>query len=116
MIRRPPRSTLFPYTTLFRSQRGLDGSELQAPRRRAALDRGRSRALRDRVGDRRPVEQDVARASVPEPEDGRGPRDGLRLWLVHRQAEGIPAGQGGRARWRAAGLQRRTVDAFRPAI
>src|ERR1019366_10785418 len=25
MIRRPPRSTLFPYTTLFRSQRGSDG-------------------------------------------------------------------------------------------
>src|SRR5258708_35775460 len=25
MIRRPPRSTLFPYTTLFRSLRGLDG-------------------------------------------------------------------------------------------
>src|SRR3989454_12119431 len=24
MIRRPPRSTLFPYTTLFRSQRGSD--------------------------------------------------------------------------------------------
>src|SRR2546430_3187334 len=24
MIRRPPRSTLFPYTTLFRSQGGLD--------------------------------------------------------------------------------------------
>src|SRR5258706_9177822 len=24
MIRRPPRSTLFPYTTLFRSQHGLD--------------------------------------------------------------------------------------------
>src|SRR6266850_1731966 len=24
MIRRPPRSTLFPYTTLFRSQEGLD--------------------------------------------------------------------------------------------
>src|SRR2546429_6122214 len=24
MIRRPPRSTLFPYTTLFRSSRGLD--------------------------------------------------------------------------------------------
>src|SRR5256885_11673018 len=27
MIRRPPRSTLFPYTTLFRSCRGLGGSE-----------------------------------------------------------------------------------------
>src|SRR2546422_7647555 len=26
MIRRPPRSTLFPYTTLFRSQRGNEGS------------------------------------------------------------------------------------------
>src|SRR2546430_12886648 len=24
MIRRPPRSTLFPYTTLFRSEQGLD--------------------------------------------------------------------------------------------
>src|SRR2546425_10924923 len=34
MIRRPPRSTLFPYTTLFRS-RGprLDGAAGQAPRR-----------------------------------------------------------------------------------
>src|SRR5687768_17806327 len=45
MIRRPPRSTLFPYTTLFRS----------APRRRAALHRpldavrGQRRGLRDRV-------------------------------------------------------------------
>src|SRR6266487_6883819 len=26
MIRRPPRSTLFPYTTLFRSRRALTGS------------------------------------------------------------------------------------------
>src|SRR2546429_5402102 len=25
MIRRPPRSTLFPYTTLFRSSEGMDG-------------------------------------------------------------------------------------------
>src|SRR5258708_24659241 len=28
MIRRPPRSTLFPYTTLFRSQVEFDGGEL----------------------------------------------------------------------------------------
>src|SRR3712207_8534543 len=27
MIRRPPRSTLFPYTTLFRSAQGGDGAE-----------------------------------------------------------------------------------------
>src|SRR3712207_7827210 len=26
MIRRPPRSTLFPYTTLFRSDQGISGS------------------------------------------------------------------------------------------
>src|SRR5688572_32241852 len=37
MIRRPPRSTLFPYTTLFRSRRGQpDGWALsQSPRRNA---------------------------------------------------------------------------------
>src|SRR3712207_7877357 len=32
MIRRPPRSTLFPYTTLFRSCRQLRGSEGFGPR------------------------------------------------------------------------------------
>src|SRR2546430_9211639 len=33
MIRRPPRSTLFPYTTLFRSQRMRDAlrNEIEAP-------------------------------------------------------------------------------------
>src|SRR5438876_9200204 len=36
MIRRPPRSTLFPYTTLFRSPRSLDGGG-QKTHCRAAL-------------------------------------------------------------------------------
>src|SRR2546425_3099711 len=45
MIRRPPRSTLFPYTTLFRSRDGIDrgrdglrlgGGRAQRPRRHAA--------------------------------------------------------------------------------
>src|SRR3712207_3574811 len=31
MIRRPPRSTLFPYTTLFRSRRGTDGKLAVVP-------------------------------------------------------------------------------------
>src|SRR5258708_24124087 len=32
MIRRPPRSTLFPYTTLFRSSRGVEAvSSVEAP-------------------------------------------------------------------------------------
>src|SRR2546427_6502902 len=34
MIRRPPRSTLFPYTTLFRSHRAKEQSALRAPQRR----------------------------------------------------------------------------------
>src|SRR3712207_7008422 len=40
MIRRPPRSTLFPYTTLFRSVRGLRRPAGLAvrPRRRRARD------------------------------------------------------------------------------
>src|SRR5690349_24996353 len=36
MIRRPPRSTLFPYTTLFRSLRERRGVEAGARRRAAA--------------------------------------------------------------------------------
>src|SRR5690348_18024575 len=36
MIRRPPRSTLFPYTTLFRS--GLDGRHLPVRAQHAALN------------------------------------------------------------------------------
>src|SRR3712207_7504568 len=43
MIRRPPRSTLFPYTTLFRS--------LRLDRHRELLDRGRER-LRSQVDSR----------------------------------------------------------------
>src|SRR5256885_11867499 len=36
MIRRPPRSTLFPYTTLFRSSRHEGGARGAAPDRRRA--------------------------------------------------------------------------------
>src|SRR5438105_8136760 len=43
MIRRPPRSTLFPYTTLFRSQRSR--SEPPVPRQQRVVRR-RSRASR----------------------------------------------------------------------
>src|SRR3989442_6412824 len=37
MIRRPPRSTLFPYTTLFRSVDAIGGTSLEA--HRAGLER-----------------------------------------------------------------------------
>src|SRR2546422_3756665 len=61
MIRRPPRSTLFPYTTLFRSlQTGLElGEDLVVERRDAGaivpLHRAAPRrvgALRRRIGER----------------------------------------------------------------
>src|SRR3712207_7578307 len=39
MIRRPPRSTLFPYTTLFRSAAG-GAARLIVARRRSALQQG----------------------------------------------------------------------------
>src|SRR5256885_12767793 len=53
MIRRPPRSTLFPYTTLFRSQGGEQvagaavalGGEQPAQVRPQRLDRGRFAGL-----------------------------------------------------------------------
>src|SRR3712207_6891016 len=54
MIRRPPRSTLFPYTTLFRSRRASGCSRKSAPvsrrrRRRAIRDTGSSRNRADRA-------------------------------------------------------------------
>src|SRR3712207_7820134 len=53
MIRRPPRSTLFPYTTLFRSAFGS-----QVERRTGAQVLGRSST----VGDERLVARQFARA------------------------------------------------------
>src|SRR3712207_9021732 len=55
MIRRPPRSTLFPYTTLFRSRRssssacvnpGVVGTRYSTRRQAAALDAGTVSELR----------------------------------------------------------------------
>src|SRR2546427_1285792 len=48
MIRRPPRSTLFPYTTLFRSPL----CEAPRPRERHGRDRLRPRAAGGKPGDR----------------------------------------------------------------
>src|SRR2546422_5834512 len=55
MIRRPPRSTLFPYTTLFRSGRDRgrlqgfarfrSGGRIRPPGRVPLLERGRKRGL-----------------------------------------------------------------------
>src|SRR3712207_7154391 len=49
MIRRPPRSTLFPYTTLFRSEHGREGA---GRRRRGGrqVDRSLAKGARVHVG------------------------------------------------------------------
>src|SRR5260221_6576779 len=46
MIRRPPRSTLFPYTTLFRSHCNMNGG-------RMADTRGRSAPIAEKLADRK---------------------------------------------------------------
>src|SRR3989449_2958497 len=50
MIRRPPRSTLFPYTTLFRSHPAVRRShhELEAGDQLVPVPRGKGERLRDR--------------------------------------------------------------------
>src|SRR5438874_6493033 len=55
MIRRPPRSTLFPYTTLFRSPRDGSGerSRHQLPRSQEGERRDPRQASRCREGDRK---------------------------------------------------------------
>src|SRR2546426_10709598 len=58
MIRRPPRSTLFPYTTLFRSQIDMNvrrGLSLAEARRIARLDFGGISQTREAVGDVRAI-------------------------------------------------------------
>src|SRR3989454_6996532 len=52
MIRRPPRSTLFPYTTLFRSVPASSGGDDAQPCV-PAQDLGQSLAVQTRVGDDR---------------------------------------------------------------
>src|SRR3712207_7587899 len=67
MIRRPPRSTLFPYTTLFRSD---DARAVARERREAYADVGL------RVGRSRDDERERARADVVRVYAGRvGERD-----------------------------------------
>src|SRR2546430_3343628 len=68
MIRRPPRSTLFPYTTLFRSARERVGEVPRGDRARAA--HGQVGARADREGAR-----GQARAA---PHQAHDPRAGVR--------------------------------------
>src|SRR3989449_7163094 len=86
MIRRPPRSTLFPYTTLFRSRPGRGEGELKARAGRDAtwwIGAGR-RGVRRREGSAVPAAGRVARGRVIHgatvaPAHGRTQRDPHRV-------------------------------------
>src|SRR5260370_4971404 len=68
MIRRPPRSTLFPYTTLFRSRRALEAHDRRARHRVGVGARGR-RA--DALHARRHSEDPEAHSGAAEHEERR---------------------------------------------
>src|SRR5256886_16888430 len=90
MIRRPPRSTLFPYTTLFRSTRRRPHRRRRRPGR---ADRGaRCRAARDR---QRPDRREPARGrrlsrvlkrEWTTAEGWRDTKAGMWAWLIQRAA------------------------------
>src|SRR2546422_1703884 len=83
MIRRPPRSTLFPYTTLFRSlvrYRGFEVVRLLDRRDRRANHRLRKLGIGARE-----------RRVLP-----RGPQEeNTQLLVLHRERQGPPRGGGG---------------------
>src|SRR3712207_8871528 len=72
MIRRPPRSTLFPYTTLFRSRRLAAAARAEERRQRAARD-----------GERDAVEREEATEPLRYPPDGDRDRKSTRLNSSH---------------------------------
>src|SRR2546426_3611885 len=81
MIRRPPRSTLFPYTTLFRSA-GDAARRVRGLRERAPGAAGRRRATRRPGGLSRA--RDQALPGTPRPRrDGVGDRKSTRLNSSH---------------------------------
>src|SRR3712207_7039650 len=68
MIRRPPRSTLFPYTTLFRSERGSAHRRRRATAVRRSGLRGGRRGRRGRgrgVRDRKSTRLNSSHANIP---------------------------------------------------
>src|SRR2546422_960841 len=97
MIRRPPRSTLFPYTTLFRSCHGGNAAELErhdqgdepAEKEREARERlgAQLPEPRRRLADATPAEHGVYGTSPPQPEREHGAH-GQRA--SHREARRDP--------------------------
>src|SRR5438477_2134560 len=64
MIRQPPRSTLFPYTTLFRSRVTLDGPRLPLAGSLSGRQRRRARLLRSQRRDRKSTRLNSSHMSI----------------------------------------------------
>src|SRR5256885_822712 len=110
MIRRPPRSTLFPYTTLFRSSREADARHRDDPRIHpgATLAPGSSwgqhvveRSAAVRFGSRGPLR---ARSIV------------LALWHLAVRPAGWDGGAGDRRPRHVPGLRQGAATRTRPAV
>src|SRR6266487_7199863 len=87
MIRRPPRSTLFPYTTLFRA--GVDGA-LAGRGRHPLVGTGHQPARQH------PAQSDQGRPALPavDPADGLGGRGSLAGMVLRVSMETFPAAWG----------------------
>src|SRR3989442_10856791 len=103
MIRRPPRSTLFPYTTLFRSPHGAGRRRDRPPaRRRAAGGDEPSRASDRRAPVRRPADDRADAGRVRGGDRARDPPRAMTapavpppaLRLVFRGGGTAPPGKG----------------------
>src|SRR2546430_7098315 len=82
MIRRPPRSTLFPYTTLFRSDDDL-GQDRDVERRAGVARALQSPRVRERYGHEQPRHAEEREQLRPEGDDGD--RKSTRLNSSHSQ-------------------------------
>src|SRR2546425_3178497 len=89
MIRRPPRSTLFPYTTLFRSaQTQLDQRVAARPLGCALAEEGEPPRVEPEVG-REPHADGRLRAPQRLPEHARRARRGPREGVARRDDPGV---------------------------
>src|SRR2546430_6787442 len=84
MIRRPPRSTLFPYTTLFRSLR-LRNIELPGPNHSISRERGRAEEQRAKQSDRHNSSHGLSPVDVLVLLCGQPDRKSTRLNSSHSQ-------------------------------
>src|SRR2546425_3634998 len=87
MIRRPPRSTLFPYTTLFRSPDGSAGPARGVPRRRARRDRDVSVRSEEHTSELQSLAYLVCRLLLEKKKSRSWRAENVRAWHPVRGAD-----------------------------